>query len=298
MCEGCWAHLGFLLAYSEIIHRVNNSLAAATRLFPSYGITVTGHSLGAAVATLVAMRLREVGYQVDLYTYGSPRVGNLALVSYLTTGPSSSSFSSSVGSTTTPKTGNTNSVQNGPADGSGKESAPAPAFAPRNYRVTHFADVVPRLPPLNREFRHTSPEYWLSSGPSRRVGYTSTQVRRCAGYASIGCNAGEPWWEVDITSHLYYFVAISHCGEDTPRLSFGVGNDSGTSWFDGEKEDDNDDNDDGVITNEPVNGTTATNISIAGLDPAAANTLAMYANLDQQYAGALQDSEVDLEPVF
>jgi len=38
---------------------------------------ITGHSLGAAMATIVMSRLRKAGFIIEgLYTYGSPRVGN------------------------------------------------------------------------------------------------------------------------------------------------------------------------------------------------------------------------------
>lgn len=72
--NNCWAHMGFLFAYGEIVRSVIASLASATRAFPSYKISVAGHSLGGAVGALLAMRLREVGYALDLYTYGAPRV--------------------------------------------------------------------------------------------------------------------------------------------------------------------------------------------------------------------------------
>lgn len=39
-------------------------------------IIVTGHSLGAAMATLCASRLSHAGYDIVLYNFGSPRVGN------------------------------------------------------------------------------------------------------------------------------------------------------------------------------------------------------------------------------
>lgn len=45
---------------------------------------VTGHSLGGAIATLAAAYLRQAGHPCDLYPYGSPRVGNLALASFIT----------------------------------------------------------------------------------------------------------------------------------------------------------------------------------------------------------------------
>lgn len=240
LCNGCWAHLGFLFAYSEVAAAAAASLTSAARLFPHYRITIAGHSLGGAVATLLAARVRAElagSRDVDLYTYGSPRVGNEALARFVSSSSSSSSssFSSSIG-------------------GGGN-----------NYRLTHAADLVARLPPLNREFRHVSPEYWLAgAGPSRRVEYGAADVAECEGYASVGCSAGAPWWELDVTSHLYYLVAISHCGEAEPRLRLGL--------------------------EGPLNGTTATNVSEAGLPLDVVDALAMFAKLDQVYAGALEES--------
>ncbi|KAF3767344.1 alpha/beta-hydrolase, partial [Cryphonectria parasitica EP155] len=175
MCDGCWAHLGFLFAYSEVVDAVDASVAAATRLFPSYRLAVTGHSLGASVATLLGMHLRDAGYALDLYTYGSPRVGNRALAAHVTRQPG------------------------------------------REFRLTHDADVVTRLPPINRDFRHTSPEYWLSPGPSFRTSYDAGEVEVCRGYANVDCAAGAPWWMIDVNSHLFYLVDITSCGEDEAR---------------------------------------------------------------------------------
>ena len=39
-------------------------------------LVITGHSLGAAMATICASRLHELGADLVLYTYGSPRVGD------------------------------------------------------------------------------------------------------------------------------------------------------------------------------------------------------------------------------
>ena len=43
---------------------------------PSYGVVVTGHSLGGALATLAAIDISRLTSQTYLWTYGSPRVGN------------------------------------------------------------------------------------------------------------------------------------------------------------------------------------------------------------------------------
>lgn len=42
----------------------------------------TGHSLGAALAYLAAMDLLKAGYDVNLYNFGQPRVGNDAYALY------------------------------------------------------------------------------------------------------------------------------------------------------------------------------------------------------------------------
>lgn len=39
-------------------------------------VIITGHSLGAAMASLFAARLHQMDIDVELYTFGSPRVGN------------------------------------------------------------------------------------------------------------------------------------------------------------------------------------------------------------------------------
>lgn len=247
LCPGCKAHPGFLAAYDELAGPVNSSVRAAMALYPRHKITVTGHSHGGAVATLLACHLRDAlrgallknrnTGGVSLYTYGSPRVGNLALATYVT------------------------QQQSGRASGG-------------NWRITHDGDAVARMPPVIEAYRHVSPEYWLVEAAAVRV---------CEGYANGDCNAGEPWWEVDLDSHEEYFVAIGWCGSNESaggRDDYGpppAGPSGGSVG--------------------PVNGTTATNSSSnastttttggGGLSPDTIDTLAMYAKLDQEYMAAL-----------
>ncbi|MDY7020014.1 MAG: hypothetical protein SWJ54_01465 [Cyanobacteriota bacterium] len=71
-------HRGFATLYSPISRQV---IAAARELDPSRPIYITGHSLGASLATLAAMDLAiqvpELKDQLRLYTYAGPRVGNV-----------------------------------------------------------------------------------------------------------------------------------------------------------------------------------------------------------------------------
>jgi hypothetical protein len=65
---GGWVHRGILEALESLLPQVESWLAGH-----SIGrVTVTGHSLGAAMATLLAARLGSA----ELITIGSPRVGN------------------------------------------------------------------------------------------------------------------------------------------------------------------------------------------------------------------------------
>ena len=67
-------HTGFAQTMYSIWPLINAKLPT-----PVAGrrVWVTGHSLGAAMATLAALRIEAAGFNaISLYTYGSPRVGN------------------------------------------------------------------------------------------------------------------------------------------------------------------------------------------------------------------------------
>ena len=167
--SGCKIHTGFGAAWDEISGRIKAAVRKAIQDNPDYRVVATGYSLGAAVATLAAAYLRDEGLPVDLYTYGSPRVGNDVFADY---------------------------VSNQPGN---------------NSRVTHQDDPIPRVPPIFFDYRHVSPEYWLSTGTAENVDFGVDDVRVCAGNANIDCNAGAP---VPFTyeAHLYYFRKMSACG--------------------------------------------------------------------------------------
>lgn len=81
---GCLVHSGFWEAWTNTRAAVLAGVAEATSAHPGYKVVVTGHSLGAAVATLAAADLRVNGTSADLYNYGSPRVGNDIFANFVT----------------------------------------------------------------------------------------------------------------------------------------------------------------------------------------------------------------------
>jgi hypothetical protein len=99
------AHFGFLLVYAFLAEQVN---AAAKQFASASPVVVTGHSLGAAEATLAALASQLLGYgsgQTSLYNYASPRVGDPVFAGAFN------------------------------------------AFVPAAFRVVNLSDVVPILPP-------------------------------------------------------------------------------------------------------------------------------------------------------
>ncbi len=120
-------HRGFLAALNSVwidVHEGIRSLCDRKQ-----GVWLTGHSLGAALATLAAARLElqqrdPIG---GLYTFGSPRVG----------------------------------------DGEFRRAADS-RFLPRSFRFVNHNDIVTRLPPRAFGFQHAgNVRYFDSDGKLR-----------------------------------------------------------------------------------------------------------------------------------
>ncbi|EED24548.1 lipase precursor, putative [Talaromyces stipitatus ATCC 10500] len=123
----CTVHQGFLNSWSSvsgiIVPQIIN--ASATTGFTT--LVLTGHGFGGALAALATAQFRTTPIGniaiTTLLTYGSPRVGNTAFATYLTT---------------------TN----------------ATTF---NFRVTHTDDPVPKFPSRALGYLQWGPEYWIRS---------------------------------------------------------------------------------------------------------------------------------------
>ena len=76
-CEGCKVHRGF---YAALLADFDAAAAEVNRLlkvYPTYKVKTTGHSLGAALAQLAGMELMARNIPVSsTYNFGQPRTGN------------------------------------------------------------------------------------------------------------------------------------------------------------------------------------------------------------------------------
>ncbi|KAF9735429.1 hypothetical protein PMIN06_002587 [Paraphaeosphaeria minitans] len=74
-----------------------------------------------------------------------------------------------------------------------------------NYRITHWNDPVPNIPPVLLGFAHVSPEYYINRPNGLAV--RASDFRIYEGVVNLRGNAA--WLVTDVLAHLWYFGAIS-----------------------------------------------------------------------------------------
>jgi len=140
--RSCEVGKGFYAQYRALAGRIKGSLSAIG-CQKSSPLAVTGHSLGATLATLASFELSRSGYHVSkCYTFGQPRVGNAAFASAFNT---------------------------------------AMASIPV-YRLSRADDPIVYLPPP-RPFHHVGREVWYAgeSSAGYRICDGTGEDRRCSG---------------------------------------------------------------------------------------------------------------------
>lgn len=85
---GCSVHKGFYTAEQQVINDVLSEVGSLLNQYPSYSVLCTGHSLGAALATLTAFDIKDKfpSADVQVFNYGSPRIFNQAGADYASSG--------------------------------------------------------------------------------------------------------------------------------------------------------------------------------------------------------------------
>jgi predicted lipase len=175
ICSSCMVHDGFNQAFLERQSTVLDAVNSARAAHPSYALVITGHSLGAAVATITGAYFRSIGLNCDIYTYGSPRVGNEAFANFV-----SSTSQGSIYRIT-------------------HLNDPVPQLPPGGSLA------------WLTNYYHTTPEYWLSGGSYDTVNYAISKIQVCTGINPEGCAESVAMWDTDVLSHAYYLCSISSC---------------------------------------------------------------------------------------
>ncbi|KAA8636009.1 hypothetical protein SMACR_04578 [Sordaria macrospora] len=161
-CTNCTVHMGFLASWRSARDYVLPALKAARAKHPKYPVHLVGHSLGGAVAALAALEIRlSLGWHdVQVTTFGEPRIGNQALVDYL-----DKAFG----------------LDN--EDNEVKDEGENRAYC----RVTHVNDPVPLLPLTEWGYRSHAGEVHISKSD---LPPAPEDVRLCQGDNDPECVAG------------------------------------------------------------------------------------------------------------
>ena len=120
---------GIYKAYNYVKPKLFDNLSNLVNKYNTRNLLITGHSLGAAITTLISydiMTLFPTYNLLYVFTFGSPRIGNPAF---------SSSFNKYSKSIT-------------------------------HYRVTHYYDIVPHVPEEFLGYLHVSNEVWYNEDNS------------------------------------------------------------------------------------------------------------------------------------
>ena len=152
-CANCTVHMGFMRSWANTKSEISPQLEKAIQQYPSYRLTLVGHSLGGAIAALASLDFHARGWNPKVTTFGEPRIGNQELVQYF-----DKIF----------------------LDGSR-------AVAKDFYRVTHIDDPVPLLPLSEWGYRPHAGEIYISNP---KLPPELKDLHYCQGDSDPKCIAG------------------------------------------------------------------------------------------------------------
>lgn len=193
---GALCHTGFQAAYNAVAATVISLVAVQLAAHPGYKITVAGHSLGAALASLggLSMKHNFKNTAVTMYNYGQPRTGDINYAAYF------------------------------------DASFPLVNGQPTAFRSTHAKDGVPEVirqgetgnlgvallgdldllqnnPKATAGYWHHSTEFWQLDPPSQ-----ATTIR-CVGQEDLTCRNSlttfTPLLGISVDHLTYYGVGLT-----------------------------------------------------------------------------------------
>ncbi|KAG4441432.1 hypothetical protein IFR05_003119 [Cadophora sp. M221] len=84
-CAGCKVHGGYYASWLSVVEEVESKVKTQMEAASDYGLVVTGHSLGGAMATIAAAQLSMTYQNLTVFSLGEPRTGNAAFASFIDT---------------------------------------------------------------------------------------------------------------------------------------------------------------------------------------------------------------------
>jgi hypothetical protein len=155
-CTNCTVHAGFLTSWRNTRCTIIPHVETALQENPDYQLVLVGHSLGGAVAALAALEFQGRGWTPQVTTFGEPRIGNMALNTYI-----DKQF------------------------GLSNNSVPSEDALYR--RVTHVDDPVPLLPLEEWDYHMHAGEVFISKSS---LAPSKEDLMHCAGNEDVRCIQG------------------------------------------------------------------------------------------------------------
>jgi len=165
---GAMVHEGFYHAFLSVQTQVMAAVSSAIAQYPDYDIYSTGHSLGAALAAFASLFIQQAypSRVVNHLTFGQPRTGNQVFATF---------FDDFIHSNKT-------------------------------WRVTHYKDIVPHLPPEDFSFYHIENEAYQANV------FTDSMSCMTLCYDGEDPNCADRWDVADsISDHLHYLGQPQGC---------------------------------------------------------------------------------------
>lgn len=84
-CKQCEVHVGFYEAFRSVAKDTYDIVQKLLAKYPSAKMTVTGHSLGAALSTISAIETNKKSPKLatEIHNFGCPRIGNEKLAQHI-----------------------------------------------------------------------------------------------------------------------------------------------------------------------------------------------------------------------
>ncbi|KAF2156854.1 alpha/beta-hydrolase [Myriangium duriaei CBS 260.36] len=158
-CDDCSVHLGFYKSWIAAQGEILPQLRLLRATYPTYKLTLVGHSLGGAVAALAGLEFQNRGWKPTVTTFGEPKIGNEGLAKYF-----DQRFGLDVSSVS--KAGHEKVYR----------------------RVTHRDDPVPLLPPTEWGFVPHAGEVFINKSS---LPHDIGDLIMCNGDVDEACSAGD-----------------------------------------------------------------------------------------------------------
>jgi hypothetical protein len=182
-CSGCKVHGGFLKAYKLLRPQMVAAVSKLLKKYPSASVTVTGHSLGAALAAHALVDLSAGVFTVSSLA-GTDMV-HTGLPDYDDAMPLSQQQAATLGASQAKvsfKMASSHYTYGQPRIGTPTFAKFFAAKVRNVFRLTHAHDPVPHLPMMSMGFAHPPTEvFWNEKSTSYKVCGSVGENPACSG---------------------------------------------------------------------------------------------------------------------